>query len=94
MPKITFAANGQVADVPLGTRVLDYCESNETPLAFGCLSGKCGTCVVEVLEGGESLDPRNEDERETLEMHDGTEGCRLACQIKVNGDLTLRQPSS
>ena len=93
MPKITFAANGQVADVPVGTSVLDYCESHETPIAFGCQSGKCGTCAIEVLEGAESLGPKNEDEVETLDMHDGGDSLRLACQIKVNGDITIRQPS-
>ena len=42
-------------------------------------------------EGAENVDPPSEDEVETVEMCSGVEGARLGCQLKVNGDITVRQ---
>ena len=91
MPKITLASNGQSYDVPEGTSFLEFCQTNDAPHNFGCTVGSCGTCVSALDEGAENVDPPSEDELETVEMCSGVEGARLACQLKVNGDITVRQ---
>ncbi len=55
--------------------------------------GTCGTCAVEVLSG--EVSPLNKRERWRLNFppHQITEGLRLACQIEVQGDLSLRKHS-
>ncbi|XP_020170769.1 photosynthetic NDH subunit of subcomplex B 3, chloroplastic [Aegilops tauschii subsp. strangulata] len=49
--------------------------------------GECGTCIVEVVEGGEMLSPKNEVEKEKLKRK--PKSWRLACQATVgNPDST------
>jgi len=92
MPKITFETTGQIAEVAAGSRVLDYCEAHPTPVAFGCRQGRCGTCAVEILDGADRLNPRSQNELNTLEGRDNLENLRLCCQLEINGDITIRQP--
>ena len=91
MPKITLSSNGQSYEVPEGTSFLEFCQTNDAPHNFGCTVGSCGTCVSALDEGAENVDPPSEDELETVEMCSGVEGARLCCQLKVNGDITVRQ---
>uniref|UniRef100_A0A0E0LKT2 2Fe-2S ferredoxin-type domain-containing protein n=1 Tax=Oryza punctata TaxID=4537 RepID=A0A0E0LKT2_ORYPU len=49
--------------------------------------GECGTCIVEVVEGGELLSPKTDVEKELLKRKPKT--WRLACQATVgNPDST------
>ncbi len=91
MPKITLVSNGQSYELPEGTSFLEFCQTNDAPHNFGCTVGSCGTCVSALDEGAENVDPPSEDELETVEMCSGVEGARLGCQLKVNGDITVRQ---
>lgn len=50
--------------------------------------GQCGTCVVEVVEGEENLSPRTQAEERKLRKRPAN--CRLACQVMVNGPVTVR----
>jgi ferredoxin len=50
--------------------------------------GQCGTCVVEIVEGMENLSPRTAVEERKLKKR--PENCRLACQVVVNGPVTVR----
>jgi len=90
MPRITFSKTGQVFEVPPGTSLLEFCQANETPQDFGCTVGSCGTCCVVVERGAETLNPITEDERETIEMCTDESGARLGCQLRIQGDVTLR----
>ncbi|KQK16185.1 photosynthetic NDH subunit of subcomplex B 3, chloroplastic [Brachypodium distachyon] len=56
--------------------------------------GECGTCIVEVVEGGEMLSPKNEVEKEKLRRKPKT--WRLACQATVGkpdsrGQMVIQQ---
>lgn len=64
-------------------------EHFDLPITFGCFSGRCGFCRVEVLEGAEHLGARNDLERFLLEDGDD-EGHRLACQCRPTGPVCLR----
>ncbi|MEM9004339.1 MAG: 2Fe-2S iron-sulfur cluster-binding protein [Cyanobacteria bacterium P01_F01_bin.86] len=50
--------------------------------------GQCGTCVVEIVEGMENLSPKTPVEERKLRKR--PENCRLACQVIVNGPVTVR----
>ena len=49
--------------------------------------GQCGTCVVEVVEGIENLSPKTPVEERKLRKK--PEGYRLACQVMVNGPVSV-----
>jgi len=63
--------------VPDGEPMLEY--AKELGVSFGCHSGLCGTCRIEVLEGMENLSPKTEEEI-ILEC---TGNQRQACQCKI-----------
>lgn len=90
MPKLTFTSTGETYEVPDGTRFLDYCQENDLPHDFGCTVGSCGTCACVIVEGGEALAPRDDEEAETVEMATDEEGARLGCQLVINCDVTIR----
>lgn len=50
--------------------------------------GQCGTCVVEIVEGEENLSPRTKVEERKLRKR--PDNCRLACQVIVNGPISVR----
>ncbi|MGD2180568.1 2Fe-2S iron-sulfur cluster binding domain-containing protein [Lusitaniella coriacea] len=65
----------------------EYLTVQNSPLLFGCRTGICGTCLVEV-EG--DIIPPSSEEREVLEvLAPGNKKARLACQIKLTGDLKI-----
>jgi ferredoxin len=64
-------------EIPDGKPIAEICEKSGVP--FSCNSGVCGTCQIEVLEGGENLSELNKEELD-LGM-DGRN--RLACQCMI-----------
>ena len=50
--------------------------------------GQCGTCVIEVLEGGQNLSPRTDVEE--VYLADRPANYRLSCRTSVIGDVTIR----
>ena len=59
---------------------------------FGCRTGICGTCLIEVEEtiNGELAEP-TADELELLEIiAPGNLRARLACQIELRADIRIR----
>jgi len=89
MPKLTFPSTGQTYEVPEGTPLLDFCQSNETPVNFGCTMGSCGTCTSVVVDEGGTLDPPDEDEKDLLELTTDKPGARLICIMKMKGDISI-----
>ncbi len=89
---VTFSDDDHPAvQVPPGKVLSEDLDVKNSPVLFGCRTGICGTCVVEVVEGGDKLTPPDEDEQEILELYaDGVQNARLACQIDVQADLVLR----
>ena len=51
--------------------------------------GSCGVCKVNVTEGGGAMLPT-----EVIHINRGEarEGCRLACQVKIKGDMKIEVP--
>ncbi len=50
--------------------------------------GQCGTCIVEVVEGMENLSPPTETEKRKLRKK--PDSYRLACQVQVNGEVSIK----
>ncbi|GAA0670667.1 hypothetical protein GCM10009535_58050 [Streptomyces thermocarboxydovorans] len=78
--------------LPEGSCLTDI--ENERPeqlIPFGCRSGACGACVIEVLDGAASLGEPDPDERDFLEDLGRDDGShRLACQCRLAGAATVR----
>jgi adenylate cyclase len=54
--------------------------------------GRCTTCRVYIMEGLSNCRPRNEKERQLAEKLRFPPDIRLACQTKINGNITIRRP--
>ena len=68
-----------------GLPIKEACRELGVP--FGCESGLCATCEIEVIEGMKNLEPYSDQEKE-LRM-DGNR--RLACQcVLKQGDIKIR----
>ncbi len=48
--------------------------------------GSCGVCKVNVLDGGGAMLPT---EAGHISRGEAREGCRLSCQVKVKGDMSI-----
>lgn len=55
----------------------------ELGVPFGCESGICGTCIIDVTEGASHLSDVTEEEV-FMELE---EGQRLGCQCKIKKEL-------
>lgn len=72
-------------EVPDGSPTMNAAEELGVP--FGCRQGVCGTCKVEVVEGMENLEPKNDRE---LELNlDGNYRSMCQCKIK-SGTVKIR----
>lgn len=91
MPKVTFITDDNLEiEVSKGTSMQDAAEEALASLPFGCRSGSCGTCRLNVIEGMENLNPMTDREKdlfENLTEVDSQE--RLGCQIEINGDVKI-----
>ncbi len=73
-------------------RLLDAALRADIPHAHACGGeGKCSTCRVLVLDGIERCAPRTEAEVEIAQQLGFTEEMRLACQLRLRGDITARR---
>ena len=71
----------------------DELEKAQIILPHGCLSGSCGACCVEIVEGLENLSKPSSVEENTLsdlrrEKQKGN--LRLSCRAKILGDIKIR----
>ncbi|CAM5549892.1 MULTISPECIES: 2Fe-2S iron-sulfur cluster-binding protein [Streptomyces] len=93
LKKLTILPAGTEVLLPAGSPLteVEYEVPQLRPIPFGCRSGSCGACVIEVLEGLGSLGEPDPDELDFLEDLGRTGGThRLACQCRLRGDATVR----
>ena len=93
MPKVSFA--GQTVECPPGANLRVVLLRARLPLytrvarAVHCRgNGACGTCAVRI-EGPVSPPTPAELRRLRRPPHHADSGLRLACQVSVQGDLTV-----
>src|ERR1700734_3961365 len=71
-------------EAPVGARLIDLCDERNAPVPFSCRSASCGTCRIDVLEGGELLEPPRDEELDVLDIFgDDPARPRLACQARL-----------
>jgi len=81
---------GRLVTVPVGFSVLEASRWAGIPHASVCGGrGRCSTCRVRVVAGGEALAAPNAAERLTLTRIAAAPDIRLACQMRPSGDLAV-----
>ena len=63
-----------------------------SPVLFGCRTGICGTCLIQVKPAQDaSIEPPSDEEKELLSViSPGDPNARLACQLKFKGSICIR----
>ena len=91
--RVEFANSDKPAvDLNEGDCLSEKLTIHNSPILFGCRIGICGTCAVEVVKEDQPLHPRTYDETEFLgAMAPGRDSVRLACQIHINTNITIKK---
>ncbi|MBL8297635.1 MAG: (2Fe-2S)-binding protein [Rhodanobacteraceae bacterium] len=85
----------EAQEVPLRACLPLHLTVQNSPLLFGCRSGLCGTCLIEVESAADAAEPPRADEREALELYaPGNPRARLACQLVPLGAMKVRKIAS
>lgn len=87
---LTFADIATTVVVPRGTRIVEVAEKAGSSIPFGCKENDCGNCLIEVISGAENLSNPSPLEIELLREKGARAGRRLACQVMVLGDVTVK----
>ena len=82
MAKLVFENTGEEKSSEEGSPIQEVCEEAGVP--FACTEGVCGTCVIEIVQGHESLSELTQEEKDFLGEQDRE---RLACQCKIRCGL-------
>lgn len=79
---VRFEPSGFEVGAEVGETIMDITDANpEADVPYSCRCATCGTCRVQVIEGGEALAPADLDEIEVLEIFGDTpDRVRLCCQ--------------
>jgi adenylate cyclase len=82
--------DGVTVSIAPGMSVLEASRAAGVPHASVCGGrGRCSTCRVRVGDGAEHLPPPAPDEARVLTRIGGSEGVRLACQLRPTRDLAV-----
>jgi ferredoxin len=94
MPIVSIIGTDQAVEVKEGDILYDSLLDQGIELPHGCLSGSCGACKVEVLEGSENLASPGVIEQNTITDIKidikNLKDIRLSCRAKVMGDITIK----
>ncbi len=91
MIRVRFEPSGFEVDAEPGEAIMDITDANPAAdVPYSCRAATCGTCRVQVLEGGDALSTADVDEIEVLDIFGDTpDEVRLCCQTKlVDGAAT------
>ncbi len=89
MVRVHFVLDDVEVQAPSGTELQAIAEAAQADLTFGCRTATCGTCRVKV-EGAEgSCSAPTPEERDFLRALNAPVDQRLACQLRVLGDLRI-----
>ncbi len=71
--------------VPLGMTLRQVSAKTGASMEFGCRVGDCSTCIAQIDEGMDLLNPPTEKEHIALDMLETkSDNYRLMCQCVVN----------
>lgn len=78
-------------ELPEGASLIEYLTPDNSPVLFGCCSGVCATCLIELETDGKVVPPK-EEELETLEIYaEENPKVRLACQLRLTANLKIKK---
>ncbi len=86
---IHFLLEDLVAEAPEGTALEAVAEAVGADITFGCKTGSCGTCRIRVVSGLHACSAPEPEERDFLRGLEAPPDQRLACQLRVNGDIAI-----
>ncbi len=86
---VRFLPEDLLAACPAGTPLQAVADAAGADITFGCRSGSCGTCRVRVVRDLEHCSPMGREERDFLRGLEAPEDQRLACQVRVLGDVEV-----
>jgi ferredoxin len=89
MWNISFKTSGKELQVNKESNLLRMSIRYEGEIPYKCGGGICGTCVVKVEQGADTLTKPSKKETQKLGEELLSQGYRLACQTFVNGDLII-----
>ncbi|MEZ9423324.1 2Fe-2S iron-sulfur cluster binding domain-containing protein [Vibrio lentus] len=76
--------------LPDNAFLTDVEEFSSESLKFGCRKGACGICLVKISTSKENISaPTTREKSLLLRMGRVEEDLRLACQVKVFGDIAI-----
>ncbi len=87
--KVHFLLDDLLVQAPEGTALQEIAEAAGADLTFGCRTGSCGTCRVRITHGLAHCSEPNAEEREFLGALKVPPDQRLACQVRVHGDVEI-----
>ncbi len=87
--KVHFLREDLLVEAPRGASLRQIAEAAGADITFGCGSGSCGTCRVRVARGLEHASRPSPEERDCLASLEAPSDHRLACQLRVEGDLEI-----
>jgi ferredoxin len=102
MPIVSIKETDKSIEIKAGEILYDALFDRGVELPHGCLSGSCGACRVEIIEGKDQLTPPGVIENNTIEAlkREFTEKfgpafvdrkeIRLSCRAKVNGNICFK----
>ncbi|CBW26624.1 ferredoxin, root r-b2 [Halobacteriovorax marinus SJ] len=89
--KVEIDGQANSVEVEDGKHLSEVLDATNSPILFGCRTGICGTCLIQVQEGMENTSAPCEDEREFLEIvAEGDSTMRLACKVKTSGNIKIK----
>ncbi|MCR4427213.1 MAG: ASKHA domain-containing protein, partial [Firmicutes bacterium] len=93
MIKVILSPSGESVEVPNGTSLLDAIRRAKPTFYAPCAGrGICGKCRVKVE--GDAVGAASSLERARLSPQDLACGVRLACQVRLDGDVIVREVST
>lgn len=102
MPRVSIVDTSQTVEIASESILFDALADKGIELPHGCLSGSCGACRVDVVQGEENLQPAGAIENNTIDAikdeYRKTQGegfltgkhIRLSCRARIRGDVTIQ----
>ncbi len=88
-------ARYEPVSVPEGANLSQVLTALNSPVLFGCRTGICGSCLVQVEEGFNTLSEAAPEEKEALRLYAPANAkARLACQVVLNCNICLKKIES
>ena len=93
--EVGFGSESKFAPVHLegGANLSEHLTAVNSPILFGCRTGICGTCLIEVLEETQgTLHSKTPQEEDLLPLIAPSHTqARLACQIQICANIKIQR---